>query len=90
MKKEALMAYNNTTSNIWQDLNSWGINIYDDFWEFSPWQIEDESNEVINKLLNKVVNNILSWASNDSERYRSWFEKAKSEAKNATEEILED
>jgi hypothetical protein len=88
-REDALKAYNNNTSDIWQDLNSWGINIYDDLWEFSPWQIEDESNGVINEILNKVVNNILSWASNDSERYRSWFEKAKSETKNDTEEVLE-
>ena len=72
-REDALRSYNNNTSNIWQDLNSWGINIYDDLWTFSPWQINDESNEAVNKLLNKIVNNILSWTSNNSEWFQSWF-----------------
>lgn len=91
---EFLKSYNLSSTNIWKSLNGWGLNIYDDFSDFSPEDVMDTTNNEINNKLNKVVDTILSWSvinDNDDEYFNTWLESinnATYKAKDDTEDIL--
>lgn len=56
-RKDMLMSYNNSSSDIWQDLNSWWVVLQDYMWH-SPsnvlaWEADN--------LIDNAIDNILSW-----------------------------
>ncbi len=79
----SLKSYNHPTSDIWKDLNSWGINIYNDLWKFSP---SDILNWTASSIISRIASNILSW-NLPSLNIDTWLE-VSNDTKASTEQLL--
>ena len=87
----ALKWYNHPTGDIWYTLNSWNINMVDDFWSLAPKEVKDKNNIEVDKILNRVIDNILNWEKgNEYGLSNTWLEPNIDNTKKQAEEIIND
>lgn len=80
-----MWAYNMLTTDIWQDLNKWWIDLARDFATFSPKNILEKNADRI--ILSKI-DNILWWHWGNDNNFYNPFDDIQNSAKNKIDETL--
>jgi hypothetical protein len=58
---DRLSPFNDSSSNMWQSFNKWGLNFSRDLWGFSPDDVMLWNNKKVNDLLLRIARNVLNW-----------------------------